>query len=203
MAPARTADVSDLARRAPRRPSQATEARLVCITRAGRLAGIVDLDNIAEFLRIRQALAGRSAADVHELLTAAEMGRGRPRAPSPRGTPGMTLMEAAGRAVADAAAALVPDGPGPRRRRPRQQRRRRLRRRPPARWPPAATVSVAAPRRPRPPPRRRRHRLRPLARPDRARRPAAARRRRSSSTRSSAPASTARSPAPPPLSSRR
>ncbi len=38
---------------------QASETRLVCITRAGRLAGIVDLDNIAEYLRIQQALARR------------------------------------------------------------------------------------------------------------------------------------------------
>lgn len=38
---------------------QASDSRLVCITRAGRLAGIVDLDNIAEYLRIEQALAGR------------------------------------------------------------------------------------------------------------------------------------------------
>ena len=38
---------------------QSSESRLVCITRNGRLAGLVDLDNIAEFLRIQQALAGR------------------------------------------------------------------------------------------------------------------------------------------------
>jgi hypothetical protein len=31
----------------------------VLITRGGRLAGLVDLDNIAEYLRIQQALAGR------------------------------------------------------------------------------------------------------------------------------------------------
>ncbi len=54
MAPARTADVSaSLAELLE--TVQASDARLVCITRAGRLAGIVDLDNIAEFLRIRQA----------------------------------------------------------------------------------------------------------------------------------------------------
>lgn len=35
---------------------QSSEGRLVLITRAGRLAGIVDLDNISEYLRIQQAL---------------------------------------------------------------------------------------------------------------------------------------------------
>jgi Zn-dependent protease/CBS domain-containing protein len=58
MAAARTADVAtplaDLLGMV-----QGPETRLVCITRAGRLVGIVDLENIAEFLRIRQALAGR------------------------------------------------------------------------------------------------------------------------------------------------
>jgi Zn-dependent protease/CBS domain-containing protein len=38
---------------------QAAEPRLVCITRDGRLAGIVDLENIAEYLRIQQALGQR------------------------------------------------------------------------------------------------------------------------------------------------
>jgi Zn-dependent protease len=38
---------------------QSPETRLVCITRAGRLAGIVDLENISEYLRIQQALANR------------------------------------------------------------------------------------------------------------------------------------------------
>jgi Mg2+/Co2+ transporter CorC len=38
---------------------QGTGARLVCITDNGRLAGIVDLENIAEYLRIQGALAGR------------------------------------------------------------------------------------------------------------------------------------------------
>ena len=53
--PARTADVATpLARCSP--PSRPPTTRLVCITRAGRLAGIVDLDNIAEYLRIQQAL---------------------------------------------------------------------------------------------------------------------------------------------------
>jgi Zn-dependent protease len=58
MTAARTADISaslaDLivAVRGP-------ENRLVCITSGGRLAGIVDLENIAEFLRIRQALSRR------------------------------------------------------------------------------------------------------------------------------------------------
>jgi Zn-dependent protease len=35
------------------------DARLVCITRDGRLAGIVDLDNISEYLRIQAALEAR------------------------------------------------------------------------------------------------------------------------------------------------
>jgi Zn-dependent protease len=38
---------------------QASETRLVCITRDGRLAGIVDLDNISEYLRIQAALSER------------------------------------------------------------------------------------------------------------------------------------------------
>jgi CBS domain-containing protein len=38
---------------------QENEDRLVCITRGGRLVGIVDLENISEFLRIRAALSGR------------------------------------------------------------------------------------------------------------------------------------------------
>ena len=38
---------------------QASEGRIVCITRAGRLVGIVDLDNIVEYLRIQQALTER------------------------------------------------------------------------------------------------------------------------------------------------
>ena len=58
MAPVRTAEVgTPLA--ALLETVRSDDARLVCITRGGRLAGIVDLDNIAEYLRIQQALAGR------------------------------------------------------------------------------------------------------------------------------------------------
>ena len=53
--PAATADaatpLADLLERL-----QGGEARLVCVLSGGRLAGIVDLDNIAEFLRIQSAL---------------------------------------------------------------------------------------------------------------------------------------------------
>jgi hypothetical protein len=38
---------------------QSSEAHLVCITRDGALAGVVDLDNIIEYLRIQQALGRR------------------------------------------------------------------------------------------------------------------------------------------------
>ena len=56
--PAPTADVgTSLA--ALLETAQASETRLVCVTRGGRLAGIVDLDNISEYLRIQQALAQR------------------------------------------------------------------------------------------------------------------------------------------------
>jgi Zn-dependent protease len=58
MLPAQTADVatplSTLLQKV-----QSSETRLVLITRAGRLAGLVDLENIAEYLRIQQALVGR------------------------------------------------------------------------------------------------------------------------------------------------
>jgi Zn-dependent protease/CBS domain-containing protein len=55
MVPAATADVgTSLATLLE--TVQASDTRLVCITRGGRLAGLVDLENIAEFLRIQQAL---------------------------------------------------------------------------------------------------------------------------------------------------
>ena len=38
---------------------QSSATRLVLVTRAGRLAGLVDLENIAEYLRIQQALSRR------------------------------------------------------------------------------------------------------------------------------------------------
>jgi hypothetical protein len=58
MLPAQTADVAaSLA--SLLEAVQSSESRLVLITRGGRLAGLVDLDNIAEYLRIQQALAGR------------------------------------------------------------------------------------------------------------------------------------------------
>jgi CBS domain-containing protein len=38
---------------------QGSGARLVCITDDGHLAGIVDLENISEYLRIQAALSGR------------------------------------------------------------------------------------------------------------------------------------------------
>ena len=38
---------------------QGSGARLVCITDGGRLAGIVDLENITEYLRIQAAISGR------------------------------------------------------------------------------------------------------------------------------------------------
>jgi CBS domain-containing protein len=58
MLPAQTADVATpLSTLLQTVQSSAT--RLVLVTRAGRLAGLVDLENIAEYLRIQQALARR------------------------------------------------------------------------------------------------------------------------------------------------
>ncbi len=58
MAPAVTADIgATLAELLD--DIRAAESRLVCILRGGRLVGIVDLENISEFLRIQAALAGR------------------------------------------------------------------------------------------------------------------------------------------------
>lgn len=55
MGPARTAEVGTSLDELLRELRE-ENLRLVCITRGGRLAGIVDLENIAEFLRIQQAL---------------------------------------------------------------------------------------------------------------------------------------------------
>jgi CBS domain-containing protein len=58
MQPAQTAEVgTSLA--ALLENIQGSESRLVLVTRAGRLAGIVDLENISEYLRIQQALGRR------------------------------------------------------------------------------------------------------------------------------------------------
>jgi Zn-dependent protease len=58
MAPAQVADASTpLATLLTR--VQASDTRLVCITRDGRLVGLVDLENISEFLRIQRALGQR------------------------------------------------------------------------------------------------------------------------------------------------
>lgn len=58
MSPALTADVSatlaDLIAHMRR-----SDARLVCMTERGRLVGLVDLDHIAEYMRLRAALAKR------------------------------------------------------------------------------------------------------------------------------------------------
>jgi Zn-dependent protease/CBS domain-containing protein len=58
MLPARTAEVATPLSTLLE-PLQSSQTRLVLVTRAGRLAGIVDLENIAEYLRIQQALARR------------------------------------------------------------------------------------------------------------------------------------------------
>ena len=58
MGPAQTAEV-DTSLAALLQNIQAADGRLVLITRAGRLAGIVDLENISEYLRIQQALTRR------------------------------------------------------------------------------------------------------------------------------------------------
>ncbi|MCB1354730.1 MAG: site-2 protease family protein [Rhodobacteraceae bacterium] len=55
MVPVRTAEVGT-ALDVLLQELQAEGARIVCITRAGALAGIVDLENIAEYLRIQAAL---------------------------------------------------------------------------------------------------------------------------------------------------
>ena len=58
MAPAVTAETdADLARLLENLQQQ--EVRLICILQRGRLVGVVDLDNISEFLRIQAALQDR------------------------------------------------------------------------------------------------------------------------------------------------
>ena len=58
LVPAKTADVATPLTTLLESLQQA-DTHLVCITRGGALAGLVDLDNINEFLRIEAALAGR------------------------------------------------------------------------------------------------------------------------------------------------
>jgi Zn-dependent protease/CBS domain-containing protein len=58
MQPARTAEIGT-SLDVLLKDLQHDETRLVLITRAGRLAGLVDLENISEYLRIQAALEGR------------------------------------------------------------------------------------------------------------------------------------------------
>jgi CBS domain-containing protein len=58
MAPATTAEI-DATLAQLLEDLQGSDTRVILVTRAGRLVGLVDLENIGEFLRFQQALAER------------------------------------------------------------------------------------------------------------------------------------------------